>query len=477
MSAAPLPRQRGSLLIMFAMLLAGLLAFVGMALDVAQVYNRQTELQNLADTVALAAARSLNGTGPGIAEAAARAGTVAESHVVGYRVNVEWDDKALRFSEGPDGPWLSVGGAQDAAQSMLYARVDTANLNAAYGEVATVFMRAIDPDSAQLTAAASAVARRDSIEVTPLAVCALDKEAAGERAYAGPPSVIKERVQHGFRLGVSYNLLMLNPQAGATEGEYFLINPLGGLDGSAAAGSAADDVVAPFMCSGTVQLPRVLKRSVAVRRPGTFRLAEQLNSRFNEYGVTPSACVAAVAPPDTNIAEYMGVTVNWMKTAPTVPHASTPDPANAGEPLYTVADRAAGVAAPNGANYGPLWAYARPRGDTGNLLSTTNWNRLYPALSSAPVATLDLWPTAPYLRTSGVQFLSPGDVPARRDRRLLNIPLLQCPVPAGAEAQATVLAIGRFLLTAKASGTQVSAEFAGLLSSEAALASNAELVR
>jgi len=51
----------------------------------------------------------------------------------------------------------------------------------------------------------------------------------------------------------------------------------------------------------------------------------------------------------------------------------------------------------------------------------------------------------------------------RSFRRLLYVPLLSCPVPAGQYVAAPVVAVARFLMTAPATATELSAEFAGVL--------------
>ena len=58
--------QRGAMLIAFSILLIVVLGFIGLALDVGQVIGRKTELQNLADNAALAAAAELVGTPEGL---------------------------------------------------------------------------------------------------------------------------------------------------------------------------------------------------------------------------------------------------------------------------------------------------------------------------------------------------------------------------------------------------------------------------
>lgn len=72
-----LPRQRGAIFVMFAVMVVALLSMAGLALDLAQAYNRRVELQALADAVALAAARELNGTSAGIDKAVSAAATAA----------------------------------------------------------------------------------------------------------------------------------------------------------------------------------------------------------------------------------------------------------------------------------------------------------------------------------------------------------------------------------------------------------------
>jgi hypothetical protein len=51
----------------------------------------------------------------------------------------------------------------------------------------------------------------------------------------------------------------------------------------------------------------------------------------------------------------------------------------------------------------------------------------------------------------------------RQWRRLLYVPLVACPVPAGAYASAPVQAIARFLMTTPATATELNGEFAGVL--------------
>jgi hypothetical protein len=56
-----------------------------------------------------------------------------------------------------------------------------------------------------------------------------------------------------------------------------------------------------------------------------------------------------------------------------------------------------------------------------------------------------------------------------RDRRVLNIPLLECPITAASDQNvlAKVLAIGQFFMAVQASGSTLSGEFAGVVKAQA----------
>lgn len=461
----PRAPHRGSISVIFALMLAGLLAFTGLALDLAQMFNRKQELQRLADAVALAAAQSLNGAADGVADAVAQAAEIAPRYRYSYRKKVVWNSRALSFATRPDagsGEWKDVAGASASPGGLRYARVDTSQLDG-IGAVATPFAALLGDAYASATVAAVAVAGRSDIEVAPLAVCAMSAVADGSRSYGAGGA---EWVQYGFRFGVTYNLLNLNPAAGAAVPEYFLVAP------QAASTDVTDAKVGPFLCSGSMQRDSITGATVAVRRPGAFTFSGHLNTRFNQFSAAVP-CTERGAPPDTNILSYAAP--NWMAKKPTAPHAQ-PGAVDATQKLDTVADR--GTAAPADVDYGTLWAYgAAKRADNHAAIPVSQWPQLYKVASGNTPLTNGSFPgVSPYLTPQAVgQSQSPSKA-GRSGRRLLHIPLLACPVAAGASAQAQVRAVARFLLTAPASATAVSAEFAGVVS-EQALGGAVELYR
>ncbi|WP_092277758.1 MULTISPECIES: pilus assembly protein TadG-related protein [unclassified Duganella] len=469
-------RQRGAIAVMFAVAALTLLSMAGLVLDLAQAYNRKLELQTLADAVALAAARELNGTASGVANAVSTAATTAAGFRYQYnRTPVPWSAAALRFAAAPgttDSGWSDAAGAAAAPAAMLYAKVDTGALDSALGSIATLFWRAAGNVPATLRVAGRAVAGRLTIPVTPLAICAQSATPAAARANSANPAY-NELVEFGFRRGVGYNLMNLNPN-GATP-ENFLIDPLSAPGVAGAPGNFAISVVAPFVCAGTMLMPGVTGGTLNVQR--NFPLAslyQQLNSRFDLY-TTGSGCLPEPAPPDRNIKQYLFSSITWMSPAAAAQSAASWT--SGGVKLWTRADPLPGDASNTAAQYGPLWAYAKAVPYSAYTASpvepaagysafgTSAWSSLYtpgpPAASGYPAATGS---ATPYSSGAGSNFLAPAAArqPGLAGRRVLNVALLACPVPAGASATATVLGVGRFFMTVQASTTSIHAEFAGV---------------
>lgn len=99
-------RQGGAIAIVFALMLAGLIGFIGVALDLSRVYNRRAELQAVANLAALAAARQLNGTTAGADNAVAQVGVAMNALKYQYNRNpIDWNSSALSFSASPSGGW------------------------------------------------------------------------------------------------------------------------------------------------------------------------------------------------------------------------------------------------------------------------------------------------------------------------------------------------------------------------------------
>ncbi|WP_256081211.1 pilus assembly protein TadG-related protein [Massilia sp. YIM B04103] len=464
-----LRRQRGAIALMFGLLVVLLLGLLGLVIDLGQLYSREQEMRTLADSTALAAARELNGTATGVNSALSHAAQTAVVSHYRYSQPVSWSSAALSFADDPDGPWHSAADTAASPSGRLFARVDTRQLAEEHGTVATAFLFLLAPAQASKQVAAVAVAGRSGLGIAPLAVCAMDPAPSKTRNIAGP---VDELVQYGFRRGVSYNLLNLNPALGAGSGEYFLVDPVSAAGTMGTLANTEDSVLAPFMCAGRLHLRRIGSQPVTVRRKTPFTLALQLNSRFNSYGpaADPLSCTPLAAPPDSNVASFAAG--SWMGVAPSASHAQPTAAGTPGKPLSTVADPMPEPVV-NAASYGPLWAYGPAViSPSGAAYPRAYWPQLYPASPGAPTAPSYPALSAPY---AAMVTAPAGNVGVAR-RRLLQIPLLACPVPAGQLQQASVLAIGTFFMVAPASGAAISAEFAGL-ANEQSLGTPVELLR
>jgi len=456
-------RQGGAIAVMFAGSLIVILGFMGLALDLSMLYNRKVEMQNLANTVALAAAGELNGTSAGVTNALQRAaerlivlpGTVVGGMSYQYATRtMEWQSDAIEFGSTPTGPWLSATAAKGDPLNMLYAKVDTSELDDAYGEVNTSFIHVLLPSTTVVSITGVAVAGRTALKVIPMGICAMRTEPG--RDHGG------ELEEYGFRRGVAYDLMQLNP-GGTGTGQHFLINPLvaPGTPGIAAAPTA--ESVSPFICTGTMAMTKVTGGDVVVK--STFPLSDLMasfNSRFESYTLP---CRRETAPPDINIKAYtFNDSVPWMDATPSAQSAAQ---SLADGKRWTVVGPDTTPTGTTAGMYGPLWSYAKAARFTSyvagapepvagySTFGTGDWATLYnpgkPKQKSYPS-------TVPYLQT-GETYASKPTGTGVRGRRVLNIALLACPVTGD---RATIRAIGKFFMTVPAQSDSLVGEFGGI---------------
>lgn len=445
--------EQGSIAIMTSVVLILIIAMFGIALDLSRAYNRKMELQMVADLAALAAANALDGSTAGVdnavAAAAATAGTFSFSYSHG---NVSWNPQALSFSTAPTGGtggWVDATAAKGNAGKVYFVRVDTARLDAGHGHVTNLLMPVMSSAFSTIQVSAVAVAGRDSVNALPLAICANSNTPATQNS-AG------ELVEFGFRRGVSYNLMNLNP--GGRMPEHFLVNPISPVGTVGASMSGHLDIIAAYVCTGKMAIPGLQGGAVTVERG--FPLASlypHLNSRFGTY-VAP--CQASSAPADPNQTHFDLAATTWMKDRP---DGMVANALAVPEPLLTFADRPAGATS---TSYGPLWSYARAakysswssnRGVepvTGYLtFGTSDWGALYkPGQPGAQGYSS----STPYQTTGGSTAYR-----TVHNTRVLRVPLLGCPVDGGLKVGANVIGVGRFFMTVPATSTYVYAEFAG----------------
>lgn len=478
----PCRRQEGAFAVMFAGTLLLMLGLCAVALDIGPIYNRKAELHGMAKAAALAAAGQLDGTAAGVSAALSRAAATAESYHHSYKYNFVWTDAAIRFSSSParSGNWIDAESARGRPAGLYYVEVDTSMLTDGSDSGNTVLMGALFSSSPTFTISDRAVAGRSNLRITPLAVCAMSPEAAQGRPKASPLAS-QELVEFGFRRGVNYDLMQLSP-SGATP-ENFIVDPIAAPGQTYAATNTSAANVGPFVCSGKVWTPSVMGGSIHVTRP--FPLADlfrQLNSRFDEY--EGNVCDPHGAPPDFNILPFAFDKIKFMDK----PSSQSAAAYTKNNRIETIADPDPNLATNTAPMYGVLWSYAKAakfsayKSNAAEPASgyatfgTGDWGTLYPP-STKPGSYPGSGSITPYAATAGDNYKAPSDANlllSQAGRRVLNIPLLECPVASGTDVQATVKGIGRFFMSVQASQTSLHAEFAGVVP-ESALIGQVEL--
>jgi Flp pilus assembly protein TadG len=473
--------QRGAVAIMLGLSIFVLFGFMALAIDLGRTYVVRTELQNAADAAALAGAKQLNQTAAGVCcgsdSAVAYAVAMAAQNNFKFSSAVTITIANMSVGSCPDDGCMVP--ASSVTTNALAAGKTFLKVDIPSGGLATFFARV--PTTAAGTGIPStstygrAVAGLFLREITPIGICAIDLIKGGTRDLT-PPTAVKELTEFGFRRGVPYNIMELGPLAGS--GQPYLLNPVDTWPGPPCdPGHSSAPYTAAFVCAGTSAAIATVPGNVFGNTGisgGPMQVA--LNSRFN---------VNSCAPQDTNVKTYdfgsagAGDPKNWMEPgASTQPsrQAITIDPATQ-KP----------VAAPTFADYGVLWSYSRavqavgtsPNATAGDPFTLADWPSLYNG-GAADIANYPPAPptppfpsgtqAAPYNTQSGSDyFLAPPIAPGSRNRRVLNIAIVNCPAATGVGCNSTipVVGIGRFFMQVEAnfngSPKKIEAEFAGLV--------------
>jgi Flp pilus assembly protein TadG len=152
-------KRRGAVLIMFALSLAVIFGFLGLAIDVGRLYIARNEAQAFADAAALAGAVMLDGTAAGLTNATnAAAGTYLSGNTAWKRNffqtrPFEAGDYTVMFSaSGADGSFLASG-AGAPLNSRFVEVIATANVPMSFSMVLLGGDRTSSPARARAVAA------------------------------------------------------------------------------------------------------------------------------------------------------------------------------------------------------------------------------------------------------------------------------------------------------------------------------------
>ena len=472
-------RQRGAIAIMFGLTVVVLFAMGGLVLDLGHLYIAKAELQNAADAAALAGAKDLNETTPGINAAVANAQAISARNKYNFSTDVVLALTDIEFGPSPDGPWASVAAAQAAPQGKTFIKVDTG-----LKVLQTYLMRVAGRDT--VSTLGFAVAGRFVVDVTPLGVCAIDPV-----NITNVMPGTNELVELGFRRGITYNIPELGP-LGAS-GVPILLNPVDSPPSTCNPSHSSGNFTAPFVCQGNSAIVGTSAQVYANTGYSAGSIEKAFNSRLDEFP-GGSACDPATSPPDINVLQYdsppslppspnLGP-ADWMSPAP-IQQSISVDP---------VTKKPVGFPGnpPTATSFGVLWSHSRavlatgtaPDYAAGTPFTPADWPTLYNSGLSATAgyptsAAIPPFPVgtsaSPYNETasgSASRYFRPPPThpPGTRNRRLMKLVIVDCDgIGGGGLSCATlpVKGIGRFFLQSRADLTgnpkKLYGEFAGLV--------------
>jgi Flp pilus assembly protein TadG len=480
-----LSRQRGAIAIMTALLLPLLIGFLALAFELGQAYNRKAEMQSIADAIAIAAAKKLNGSSSGIDDALDAARDVVESGDATttrpryrYGKMMTFSDAAIQFGNASDGGqtgWMPAQAAKVSPVKIAYVKVDTNSLNSDYGKIEFIFVQALGKFK-PLYMSHTTIAGKQHIKLMPFAICSMSRDATQPFQPRVTPEGYSELTEYGFRRGISYNIMKLSPNTAS--GVSYLVDPI---NLPPKGGNFTSSTVAPYMCAGTVEYQKVIGKKLNLQSDFSFsQFIGHLNSRFD---LANGPCSAVAAPPDSNTKQFTYSTNNWM----TSPGRQVAKQLISSSRMETVADAIPPAAQASG-SYGPLWTFAQAvpwssykpeepepaKGYVPFQATSVVWNSLYatvPGLSSYPTDSKTSAYSPPYFSQSGA--VPATNYPGVQGRRVLNVPLLECPAPGD---PGVVVAIAKFFMTVQADANGIYAEFAGVTLQEE-MANTVELIQ
>src|SRR5688572_13117067 len=121
--------ERGSVTIMTACLMVGLVLVVGLSIDVSRIYMLRAGLQNAADAAALAAARELNSGSDGLNDAVTQAQAAIGNEYGLSRTGADTQTAVITTVEvaaSLNGPWYAdAAAATPFATTIRFVRVTT----------------------------------------------------------------------------------------------------------------------------------------------------------------------------------------------------------------------------------------------------------------------------------------------------------------------------------------------------------------
>ena len=302
--------QRGSVMIMTAILMAGIILAVGLCIDVARVYMVRTELQNAADAAALAAARELDSGAGGIQDALLRATTIVNSY--GFNdATVNVPAVNVEFAINLDGAYVSADVADDNPTNYRFVRVTTATASTAMLFSASVLGE--NHTEARTATAGMSVGINTICDFFPVAVALNDADTTDS----------------GFTLPAPNTTMTLNFIQGTGNSMTLEHMDYVVLEVPEISGNGAGETIR--LAAGVTSICQSLNVNIPFhatpssnQNNGPRQLTDGINTRFNVYANGPGQLNATDFPPDSNIGTGITYEQYKNKTAVTPPTTNAP---------------------------------------------------------------------------------------------------------------------------------------------------------
>ena len=299
--------ERGSVTIMTAILLFGLVFLLSLAIDVSRIYMVRASLQNAADAAALAGARELNSGPTGLTEAAAQAQAIANKY--GFnRTGLTAPDASIptvEFAASLSGPWYAGAGAVPSGTetTIRFIRVttQTANVSIFFGGRV---LGSTHVEQRQATAGMSVGLNR-ICNFFPIAVAlTLDNQAL---------------LTNGSQLTVNYTDGITGSQVtnGVPDHSYAVIQ-IPAINGTGNTETIHLAAGIPGLCATIGETKTLDSSQSANSNNGRDAIAKGANTRFDIFPNGGGQLDAVTFPPDKNI--YQGLTsTQYLAGSPSTP--------------------------------------------------------------------------------------------------------------------------------------------------------------
>lgn len=293
--------ERGSVMIMTAILMAGIILAVGLCIDIARIYMVRTELQNAADAAALAASRELNSGASGIQDAVTRATTIVNNF--GFNraavniVNVE-------FAVNLDGNYVNAATAEANPDNIRFVRVTTQSSATPMLFSARV-LGASHAESRNAVAGMS-VGVNTICDFFPVAVALDDPNPA--------PNTL-----------MTLNFVQGTGNSATLADRDYIILEVPDITGNGAPETAVLSAGLTNICQTlNTSIPFHMTPSANVNN-GPRQISDGVNTRFNQYaGGYGNALQPGTFPPDSNVQENISYDQYSNRTAVTPPNPNAP---------------------------------------------------------------------------------------------------------------------------------------------------------